>query len=220
MKNWVETDISVKNALKIDVKQHLLSNPQNEGTQLLIEDCVGVWQMDAQEVFNDDWVRTVNSALNLDITGALIFARRAGYQHPGAHIDVNPSADKVYPVSHSYNWVLEQDNNPMVWYKPWWDAEDINESIKAASGEIPFPGQDSKGVEAGSMVYQETPCELLERDSEHCLSHDQLTVVRTNIPHNVDMISDKDRWCITARCWYEEQPVWSEVYDNLIKYSQ
>ena len=71
MKNWVETGISVKNALKIDVKQHLLNNPQNEGTQLLIEDCVGVWQMDAQEVFNEDWVRSVNAALNLDITGAL-----------------------------------------------------------------------------------------------------------------------------------------------------
>ena len=172
--------------------------------------------MDAQEVFNEDWVRSVNAALNLDITGALIFARRAGYQHPGAHIDVNPSADEVYPVSHSFNWVLEQDNNPMIWYKPWWDAEDINESIKAASGEIPFPGQDSKGVEAGSMVYQETPCELLERDSEHCLAHDQLTVVRTNIPHNVDMISDKDRWCITARSWGDQDPMWSQVYNKLV----
>ena len=214
MLNYIETGISVENALKIDVKKYLLGNPQNEGTQLLIEDKVGVWQMNAHEVFNSEWIHTVNSALNLDITGALIFARSAGYQHPGAHIDVNPSAESVYPVSHSFNWVLERDNNPMVWYKPWWDPEDIEQSKQAASEQLPFPGQDGKGVEAGSMVYQETPCELLERDSEHCLAHDQLTVVRTNIPHSVDMISDKDRWCITARCWYDEQPVWSEVVER------
>jgi hypothetical protein len=217
MQNWIQTDISVEGALKMNVKAHLLSDPYNSGTQLIIEDKVGVWQMNSDEVFNDDWVELMKEKLDLTVTGALIFARKAGYQHPGAHIDVNPIGEELLPVSHSFNWVLEQDNNPMVWYKPWWDAEDIDESTDAANGKFPFPGQSGDGVEARDMVYQETPCELLERDSEHCLAHDRITIVRTNIPHSVDMVSDKDRWCITARCKYDRQPIWSQVYD---KFSQ
>ena len=220
MQNWIETDIGVENALIFDVKKYLTENPQNSGTQIYMENKVGVWQMNVDQIFNSDWVAMVKERLDLTVTGALIFARRAGYQHPRAHIDVNPIGEKRYPVSHSFNWVIEQDNNPMVWYEPWWDAEDINESNDAANGGLPFPGLSGDAVDAGDMVYQETPCELLERDSEHCLSHKVITVCRTNIPHNVDMISDKDRWCITARSWGDQDPVWSAVYNKLIKYSQ
>lgn len=211
MRNWIETDIAVDNALKVDIKQYLIDTPQNEGTQMYVKDAVGVWQFEASKVFNQDWIDTTSARLGIEINSTLIFARKAKYQHAGAHIDVNPINDILNPVSHSFNWVLDADNNPMVWYKPWWDPEDIKQGKLAVQGKIPFPGHKAESQSSGSMVYQETPCDLLERDSEHCISHKTLTVCRTNIPHNVDMVSDKDRWCITARHIGDKQPIWSEV---------
>ena len=216
MKNWVETDIAVDNALKPDIVRYLLDTPQNEGTQMYVEGAVGVWQFEASRVFNQDWINSASNQLGVEINSALIFARKAKYQHAGAHIDVNPDGDILHPVSHSYNWVLEPDNNPMVWYEPWWDPEDIEQCKLAVQGKIPFPGYEAEAQSSGSLVYQETPCELLERDGEHCLRHDVVTVCRTNIPHSVDMISDNNRWCITARNLGEDQPVWSEVIEKFI----
>ena len=215
MKNWVETDIAVDNALKPGIVQYLLDTPQNDGTQMYVEGAVGVWKFEASRVFNQDWIDTASSQLDVEIDGALIFSRKAKYQHTGAHIDVNPEGEILHPVSHSYNWVLEPDNNPMVWYNPWWDPEDIEQCKLAVQGKLPFPGYESEAQSSQSLVYQEIPCELLERSSEHCISHETLTVCRTNIPHNVDMISDKDRWCITARNLGDfAQPVWSEVVNR------
>ena len=212
MKNWVETDIPVDNALKSGVIKYLTDTPQNEGTQMLVTNSVGVWSFDANKVFNQDWIRKTSDRLGVEINNALIFARKAKYQHAGAHIDVNADGEILDPVSHSFNWVLEPDNNPMVWYKPWWDPEDIEQCKLAVKGNIPFPGHEAEAQSSGTLVYQETPCELLERDSEHGISHETITVCRTNIPHNVDMISDKDRWCITARNLGNLQPVWSEIH--------
>ena len=222
MQNWIETDISVENALNPTIIKKLKDAPQNEGTQMLVPGVVGVWSFHASKVFNQDWIDTASNRLGVEINNALIFARKAKYQHAGAHIDVNTDNDGIlYPVNYSFNWVLEPDVNPMVWYKPWWDPEDIEQCKLAVQGKIPFPGHESDAQSSGTLLYQETPCELLERDSEHCLRHDVLTVCRTNIPHNVDMISDKARWCVTARNLGNfVQPVWSEIYNRLIKYSQ
>ena len=153
MRNWIETDIAVDNALKFDIKQYLIDTPQNEGTQMYVKDAVGVWQFEASKVFNQDWIDTTSARLGIEINSTLIFARKAKYQHAGAHIDVNPINDILNPVSHSFNWVLDADNNPMVWYKPWWDPEDIEQCKLAVQGKIPFPGYNAKSQSSGSMVY-------------------------------------------------------------------
>jgi len=216
MKNWVETDLSVENAFSIDPREYLRNHPE-----FIQVDTGGatVWQCDHRLVLTNEFTALLNNYFSCDITGILAFYRKAGYQHPSAHIDVDPQGGALLPVSTSYNWVLEEDNNPMVWYKPWWDPENIDEARLAAKGQLPFPGLGSSSPDAGTMTYQETPCDLLDRDSEHCLSHKVVTVCRTNIPHNVDMISDKDRWCITARSWGDQDPMWSQVYNKLVNTS-
>ena len=93
VKNWVETDITVDNALKPGIVQYLLDTPQNNGTQMYVEGAVGVWKFEASRVFNQDWIDTASSQLDVEIDGALIFARKAKYQHAGAHIDVNPEGE-------------------------------------------------------------------------------------------------------------------------------
>ena len=217
MKNWVETNIAVDNALNSSIMKKLIDTPQNEGTQMYVEGVVGVWSFKAYEVFDKEWIDSSSEELGVEINNALIFNRKAKYQHAGAHIDINSDDfGALHPVNYSLNWVLEPDTNPMVWYKPWWDAEDLEQCKLAVRGKIPFPGLEGEVVGDGSLKYQETPCKLLERDSEHCIRHDVATVCRTNIPHNVDMISDKERWCFTARNLGDyNHPVWSKVYKHL-----
>lgn len=213
MNNWIETNFSVANAFHTDPKDFFLNHPeflqmQSEGG--------AVWQLEnsLNFVLKEDFVKKLNRYFDIEINGLLVFYRKARYQHPGAHIDVDPQGGAMLPVSTSFNWVLEEDINPMVWYKPWWDPEDIEQAKLAAKGQIPYSGLASSSPEAGEMEYQETPCDMLERDSEHCLSHERITICRTNIPHNVDMISDKERWCITVRSWGDQDPIWSRVYEK------
>ena len=214
MNNWIETNFSVANAFHTDPKEFFLSHP--EFLQMESEGGGKVWQLESSlgYLLNQEFINNLNDYFEIDISGMLAFYRPAGYQHPGAHIDIDPQGGAMLPVSTSFNWVLEQDINPMVWYKPWWDPEDISQARLAAKGQIPYPGLEASNPDAGKMEYQETPCDVLERDSEHCLSHEKITICRTNIPHNVDMISDKERWCITVRSWGDQDPMWSKVYEQ------
>ena len=197
MNNWLETGYPVDHALNIDVKDFCLSNPMQDGITQLWNEKVGVWQLPAEHIFKKQWLQETNKYFNVDITGGLIFYRTPKYQHPGAHTDVDPQNGVNLPVIFSYNWVMQEDSlNPMVWYKPY-------------SGEL------DSDVDQGSMAYKEWPTEILERESEHCLSHDQITMCRTDIPHNVDMNSENERWCITARCWgHHQKDPWQTVYEE------
>ena len=111
MKNWVETDLSVENAFSVDPREYLRNHPE-----FIQVDTGGatVWQCDHRLVLTKEFTALLNNYFSCDITGILAFYRKAGYQHPGAHIDVDPQGGALLPVSTSYNWVLEEDNNPMV----------------------------------------------------------------------------------------------------------
>jgi len=210
LNNWLELNIPVDNALKLDPKS-FLDSPYNLYNQLYIPQHGGVWQVPAIEMFNESWLIDVESKLDIKVDAGLIFYREGGYQHPGAHIDVEPLNGETLPVAASFNWVLDKDEqSQMTWYEPWWDAEDIDQIKAAALGKYVHPQVESPAEEEhNAILYQETPVELLKEYDCHSLSHKHLTMVRTNVPHNVRMGANT-RWCITLRTWGGLPCRWSD----------
>lgn len=210
MNNWLELDIPVDGALTLDPRS-FLDFPYNLYNQLYIPQHGGVWQVPANEIFNRHWLADVEAKLDIKVDAALVFYREGGYQHAGAHIDVEPLHGETLPVAASFNWVLEQDDtSQMTWYEPWWDAEDIDQIKAAAHGKYVHPKVDSPSDEEHkAMLYQETPVELLKETDCHSLSHKNLTMVRTNVPHNVRM-GPSTRWCVTLRNWGALPWRWSD----------
>lgn len=210
MNNYLELDIPVDGALTLDPKS-FLDFPYNLYNQLYIPQHGGVWQVPANEIFNQSWLADVEAKLDIKVDAALVFYREGGYQHAGAHIDVEPLHGETLPVAASFNWVLEQDDtSQMTWYEPWWDAEDIDQIKAAAQGKYVHPQVDSPSKEEhNAILYQETPIELLKENDCHSLSHKNLTMVRTNVPHNVRM-GPNTRWCVTLRNWGALPWRWSD----------
>ena len=210
MNNWLELDIPVDGAFTLDPRS-FLDFPYNLYNQLYIPQHGGVWQVPAKEIFDQSWLADVEAKLDIKVDAALVFYREGGYQHAGAHIDVEPLHGETLPVAASFNWVLEQDDtSQMTWYEPWWDAEDIDQIKAAAQGKYVHPQVDSPSEEEhNAILYQETPVELLKETDCHSLSHKKLTMVRTNVPHNVRM-GPNTRWCVTLRNWGALPWRWSD----------
>lgn len=224
MKNWVRLDIDTKDAINIDVKKHCFDNTHR--ADIFIEGHGGIWTFGKDEIFSQDWVDYVKETCPwLDVTGALIFWRAPGYQHPGAHIDVAPndspsrvegveyennfhatnssdSMDKkdFYPVVSSYNWILDKgDDSAMTWFRP---KADQNESELLELKKF-----------TDAVHYDEVPLEKLDEIDRCTIGHDKLVMVRTNVLHNVDM-GQQERWAISARC-IMNWSTWDEAVDTL-----
>lgn len=219
MKPYIQTDISVKDSLKFDVKSLQHHTPDFARTEIYMPGSGGVWYIDALHLFNTDWLNNLNSMLPYNVTGAYIFWRSSSYQHPNAHIDSLPKdhhlgEPRLTPVSTSFNWVLDHDPTAyMIWYKPWWNADDLIEGERAAQGLIPHPKFNDTTVQSGTMYYHETPVELLEELDRHSLSSQQLTVIRTDIPHNVQQGS-RDRWCLSLRVYPNNFSSWRDTVNS------
>ncbi len=215
MKNWYELDVRVDNALSMDLKDYLLSQPERPGiTQIWAPGIAGVWLLNQSVLFRPEWIQEVKDKTGLTVTSALIFFRTAGYQHPAAHIDIEPKehedgSTELLPVSGAYNWVLEETDAEMVWYQPWWDPEDYEQSLQAARDQAQFESQ-----EVGDLAYKEIGVDQLTETESHQLSHERLTLVRTNVLHNVRM-GTQDRWAVSARAFESTPNLWSTAYENV-----
>jgi hypothetical protein len=207
MKHWARLNISTKDALSLDIKEHCFAN--TDKSDVYIPDHGGIWTF-GKDIFNDAWVDYVQETCpHLTVTGALVFWRTPNYQHPGAHIDVAPisspsrvegveyentfhaanssdSMDKedFYQVVSSYNFVLDEgDDSAMTWYTPKQNsAEDLLELKKFES-----------------IHYDEVPLEKLNEVDRCTIGHDNLVMARTNVLHNVHM-GNQERWAVCVRC--------------------
>jgi hypothetical protein len=214
MKSYLELDISVEGATRFDPKQCILANPEQPTprcrTEMWVPGAGGVWYFDSDEIFNEAWLERAD----LGITGVFVFHRRAGYQHPSAHIDSYPQEGVLKPVCAGYNWVLDYDATAeMVWYEPWWDAEDKTQAELAAQGLIRHPTYSAECINSGTMYYQETPTEILVERERHSLRNDRITLCRTDIPHNVNA-GTIDRWCMSLRTYPVLAHSWASVYNS------
>jgi hypothetical protein len=216
MKPYVLTNISTEGAVKIDVKKTILDDPHRAGQEMYLPGAGGVWHFERKEIFNESWVADVEQQLGLWVTGAFVFWRQAGYQHPGAHIDTYPRNGVLESIPASFNWVLDEDPYcHMTWYEPWWNADNALECERAAQGQIPHPDADVQQADYGTMSYQETDPALLQETDRLALASDRITICRTNVPHTVWM-GARDRWCVSMRIGYERAPrLWQDLIDHV-----
>lgn len=174
--NWHRIDIDITDAVKIDLKDYILSDPYREGEHALyIPDLAGVWTLEASTIFKASFLKELFLKNRIQIDLAQIFYRAPGYQHPGAHVDLGQNGD-LYGAG--LNWTVEPDDAEMTWY------------------EMPkIEGVNTKRSETDQNM--EWPLEQLTEIDRLCIGQTP-TLVRTDVPHTVDM-GKNERWLISAR---------------------
>ena len=176
MQCWARTNIDVTSSLKIDLKDYLLSDPYRPSEHALyMPDVGGIWTLTPDVLFSKEWIDYIRNDLGLELDIAQIFFRQPYYQHPGAHVDV---AKDLTIYGAALNWTLDIDDADMVWYN--------------------YPDQDPNFTQrSASDVNYEWPLgQLTELD--RCTVGQQPTLVRTDVPHSVDMRSN-ERWAVSVR---------------------
>ena len=170
--NWHRINLDVTDALKINLKDYILSDPYREGEHALyIEGKAGVWTLNPDTIFKQDFLNDLGIKVDL----AQIFYRAPHYQHPGAHVDLGQTGE-LYGAG--LNWTVDPDDAEMTWY------------------EMPnVEGTNTKRSETDQNM--EWPLEQLTEIDRLCIGQTP-TLVRTDVPHTVDMGSN-ERWLISAR---------------------
>ena len=186
--NWHRINLDVTNALKINLKDYILSDPYREGEHALyIEEKVGVWTLKPDTIFQQDFLSTLDNDLGVKVDLAQIFYRAPNYQHPGAHVDLGRTGDLV---GAGLNWTVDPDDADMTWYN------------------IPdFEGNHTKRSETDQN--KEWPLEQLTEIDRCCVGQTP-TLVRTDVPHTVEM-GNNERWLISARF------LWHWSWDDYVK---
>lgn len=210
MKSWYRLNVSTEGALKIDVPQFCLNNTERAGVYLPGKG--GIWTFGKDEIFNQSWINNLQESIpHIEVTGALVFYREQGYQHPIAHLDLahkdSPSARDIeyedngfrdavcsgdsmskqdfYPVVSAYNFTLDpQDDSEMTWF----------ERKRTIATEL----KNHKGTNDQDVPYQDVPLENLNETESVTIGSSNLVMVRVNKLHNV-RIGARERWCVSLR---------------------
>jgi hypothetical protein len=188
--NWHRINIDVTHAVKIDLKDYILSDPYREGEYALyLEEKAGVWTLKPEIIFEHDFLSTLENDLGVKVDLAQIFYRAPNYQHPGAHVDLGQTGELV---GAGLNWTVGPDDADMTWYN------------------MPdFEGNHTK--RSATDQNMEWPLEQLTEIDRCCIGQTP-TLVRTDIPHTVDM-GNNERWLISARfLWHWS---WSDYFETL-----
>lgn len=198
-------NISVKSALKLDLKNYILSNPHQKNKKY-IENAGGWWIFNKFEVLDREWIDRFEYLTSSTIDSAQVFYRCAGLNRQRAHMDA--TNDQI-PISGAFNWVLDSDPiSKMIWYEPWWDAENWDESVSVVTGDIPIP--EKYLPDADNMVDSHIDPTSLQILDIRSISYENIDLCRVNIPHVITM-GDQDRWCVSLRVDYNKSPrLWSE----------
>jgi hypothetical protein len=145
-------------------------------------------------VFDQTWLDYM-AGLNLKVNSCIIFYKEKNNQEPGVHIDTYSNFD---PVPYACNWVLPPSSGEMVWY-------DFPEN----SAEKEF----SPYTKTASKYWLLKDNQFTERARSSI--GNQLTLVRTNVPHNIVNVSE-NRWCISIRFYRDSKPITD--WDSAVEY--
>lgn len=172
---WKRTYID-PGELKIDLKDYLLSDPYRPSEHAIyMPGAGGIWTLQPNKIFTDDWLTYVKHEFLAQVDLAQIFYRAPHYQHPGAHVDIDQN-DTLY--GGGLNWTIDPDDAEMVWYDtPEHDPVYTKRSHTDRNKEWPLESL--------------TEC-------ARCTIGQKPTLVRTDIPHTVDMGAN-ERWLISVR---------------------
>ena len=176
--------------LKIDITNCFLEGfklPEHNGVW-------GLWPMDAKDIFASQWLEYMES-IGFSVNSATVFYKGPYTQEPRAHIDIR----KVEPLSlvtFGINWCYGGKNSEMVWYET-----PIEPTSVAYSGaNTPYLSWDIN--------------DLKEIERTHI--GNEVTIVRTNIPHGIKMDADP-RWAISARFFKLKGAEWETIIEDLRK---
>ena len=172
---WRRTSID-RGECKIDLKDYILSDPYRDGEHALyFPKHGGIWTLQPKTIFTEEWLQYISFEHHAKVDLAQIFYRAPHYQHPGAHVDIDRS-DNLY--GGGLNWTIDPDDAHMVWYN--------------------MPDQDPTYTKRSETDRnKEWPLEDLV-ENNRCIIGQQPTLVRTDIPHTVDMGAN-ERWLISVR---------------------
>tara|TARA_B100000214_G_scaffold114690_1_gene80973 strand:+ start:1413 stop:2009 length:597 start_codon:yes stop_codon:yes gene_type:complete len=186
--NWHRINIDISDAVKIDLKDYILSDPYRQGEHALyIPDCAGVWTLSPNTIFKSSFRKELFLKHKIQIDLAQIFYRAPHYQHPGAHVDLGKNGE-IYGAG--LNWTVGPDDAEMTWYKmPTVEGTSNRRSV--------------------SDLNMEWPLEQLTEIDRLCIGQTP-TLIRTDIPHTVDM-GNNERWLISARF------TWHWTWDDYAK---
>jgi len=190
---WRRTSIAPGD-LKIDLKDYLLSDPYRPGEHAIyMPEAGGIWTLQPNTIFSKDWLEYTVNEYGVKVDLAQIFMRKPYYQHPGAHVDIDQE-DNLY--GGGLNWTLDPDDAEMVWYDT--------------------PEQDPVYTQRSHTDRnKEWRLESLT-ECARCTIGKTPTLVRTDIPHTVDMNSN-ERWLISVRfTWLKTWDQYLNTFNNWI----
>lgn len=149
----------------------------------------GIWSVDAATMFNLEWLRYV-ADIGLNIKHALVFYRAPYCTSKEAHVDTH--IKDLKKVNFGINWAIGGNESSMHWYT----LPDDNGIFKDVKSDSPY------------LTYKFNEIKYIES----CRIQDQVTLVRTNLPHSITMGPDP-RWAISARTHISEDMQWEDVVD-------
>jgi hypothetical protein len=174
-------------------------------SKILNEKNVKVIELFDFELVNTEWREEVCDRVSNDMTSMMLFYRPSNFQYPTAHIDLNTNIIKQTGTIHSppaainliYN---SNDDSEMIWYH---------------TPELEF--SDVKWTDADTAYIDFNPSELIE--CSKCCIGNNLTLVRTDIPHNVIM-GNTPRLSVSIRFKWPgwKNPTWRGIVDQCSAY--
>lgn len=171
-KSWYELDVSVQDAFNnsgIKKIKQIKDEMANSHT------FINTWAFkDLNLLFSNKFIKNV-SLLSFPVESCIIFYRKKNYTHPTAHID---AIDENNIVSFGLNWVLGYDDSEMVWHY----IKDNDFKIKTTSSNTGFIEFNNTSI----------------KEKEKHIIGNKLTLVRTDIPHNI-VVNSHDRLSISLR---------------------
>ena len=153
----------------------------------------GIWYPKAEDLFTPAWLEYA-AGLGIDFNHALLFYRGPGMTSKEAHVDTHAETHQF--VNFAINWVLGGKDSKMHWYKL--PDMRVASTVKDPKTSVPYTTFQFKDLE-----YLES-CEITN----------EVTLVKTNLPHSVTM-GNEPRWCISARVKHNNDVVWEEIVERM-----
>jgi hypothetical protein len=186
---WHELTLDVTNALRKDiVLNDLLINSE------FVNAPGGIWHFQAdtiEKLLSADWIQHMHE-IGIPVRNLMIFYRTPYFLHTEAHIDLLWSGG---PAISAINWTVDaQDDSDMIWYDTPPDPP-VEDMTPAETKYTSWHLDQIAPYESARKTIGITP-----------------TLVRTDIPHNVETRS-RHRWCLSVRYKIPEGTSWAGTVD-------
>ena len=173
---WHRLNIDLEDPI-LDLKDYILTDPYRPGEHASYNpETGGVWTLDPNILFSKEWLQYLEHDFNIFPGHVQLFYKNKNAHHSVAHVDVS-STGTLH--GGAINWTLDPDDAEMVWYETPTHSHtgEVNTTVNNQSKEWPIDGLN-----------------IVAR----CNIGQRATLVRTDIPHTVD-IGLVDRWAVSFR---------------------